>query len=805
MGSEYIQKRALWVVIGLWAITILPSVLFPYWAFMDDPGVLYQGSLGLSYPYNYLPNPHNGRYCPAYHLYYSLIYLFAGYSLPAYYLMQSLIILGVLLIIFNLAYRLSGTRWAGLSASILFLTSSPVAENAYTLGKPESRVTLLMMAAFGLFFHQLNRRNLTAIDWISWAAIPILILTAMLTKETSMVVLVFGLSGTALTLIWGREVFGHGERMIRWVCFLICAVFVIGGARILYFSLLPESAVRAYTKYPITASLIWDNFRFYLLQIPDVLLLVLCSITACLIALRQGSSTPAKQNLVFSIALCLTGLAYLSGMLLWRWPLSYYLLVPAAILSLAFSSLAFQVMPITRFRKVIWVMAGIILLSRFYTVPYGIYVARAQKSVDRTFTELMAAYADRAEPGQRLLVEDWPFFVEPVGKSNRLLTSIWHKEDLLVEGVRDLLDNEVPSPETLNLYNYDKVPDPDTRYPEIGDFVARFTGQREVPWMVRGVSPYRVASGESSFRDMGAILARLESKNYQWWGLHCSLPRPVPQLYRFSAGYQLYRVIEPPWLFWEGRWADGWIGKEAFCRIRMKEPAVPLVLSGTAPPAVIPSTMQIFHEGVSLGNHMLDEPGAFSIPIILERHGETDPKIRFQIDRTFVPLEMGGGRDDRRLGVILQLDQAPEVRWSGRWHDGWMGKESTTQVFWSGEGKLTVGFSGVVASAASPQVLHLSVEGRMDVLVYELPTGPFEFTATLEPAAGPPRYIPITLRAGRTFNPKAMGENEDIRDLSLRISAIRIPREAGLGKITDREPRMSGLRRAPTGAKQGSR
>lgn len=772
MESNIRKFWALGILGAVWAVTILPSVFFPYWAYLDDPEAIWRGSLAFDLPDNYLPNEYSGRFCPAYWLYYALIHLFSGFDLTGYYLAQSLTFLGSAALLFVMGNRLAGNWRAGFAAALLFLTASPVAENAYTLGKPEPRILLLMLAAAVIFFFRLESPK-THRAWMAWAGIPVLILLSMLTKETTMVLTVFGAAGLALTFLFRRRNPGFRSDAIRWGAFLLCVALVVAGARTLFYLLLSENAPKAYTNYPMTWAMVRDNLRFYFAQIPDIPILGGCAAASALLAFRRPVSV---RKAVFSASLCLTGWAYFCGMLLWRWPLGYYLLIPAGFFSATFAASFFQSKSDVGFSRMLWILAAIVLLTRVYTIPYGIYVARAQKSVDRAFTELMGEYAKRALPGQRLLVEDWPFYVEPVDKSNRLLTYIWKREGLEVQGARDFLDGETVDPETLRLYAYAKVPDFAERHAKTGDFVGRLTGNRAVPWFVRGVSPFVSVLEKSGFQEAGGELDSLVERRYEWDGVFWTPFRPVPSLETFSAGFRLYRVRQSPFVFWEsGRWADGWIGESATCRIRMTEPAAPFFVEGSVPPEGIPCEIRMFQDDEWIEAFPLNRAGSFSFPLILNATDRMGTELRFETTRTFVPREAGTGPDDRRLGAVLNISRGPEQKWEGRWSDGWIGRDATFKVFWPGKGTTTVRFSGTAIPGILPQTITVQGAGIEPQTMNIFDAGPFQFDVSVSPETGSPGYLPLFLSAERTVNPKNLGESEDTRDLSVHISAKRFP------------------------------
>lgn len=777
MKRESIQKYAFGIGVLFWALTILPSVLFPYWAYLDDTMVVWWARLGFDAS-KYLPHVNSGRFCPAYWFYYSLIHPFAGNDLRGYYLVQAFVFLGIVLLLDRLGHRLSGNRWAGPVAALLFLTAAPVAENAYTLGKPEPRVLLLLLAAFALFFRHLQVRNPQGGIRKAWLGIGVLLLVSMLTKETSMVALVFGLSGLGLSWFRGRRDPTGGGEARAWAGFFLCAVLVVGATRGLYYALLPADADEAYTQYAITSKLVRDNLAFYFQQTPDIFLLGIAAMVA--VWIRAGSRDGRGD---FSHALCWTGWAYVAGMLLWRWPLSYYLLVPAGLFAVAFAA---SLVPVIEGRRRIAIgfLAGVLVLSRLYTIPYGLFVVQAQKAMDRSFTELMTAYAEKAEPGQRLLVTDWPYYVEPVQKSNQLL-KIWGRTQLTVLGIRGLISGEQPDAETLKLYPTISPPKPGERSPRKGDFIAQMTGERATPWRVRGVSPFYPFEGASVVRQAGATLRPVDWQEMDWTGWVLEPLRPIPRRKTFSAGYWLFQVEQAPFAFWEsGRWDDGWIGKSAVCRIPMRESAAAFQVEMKIPEPASPGRIQVFQEGTRIAVQEWLKPGTVSFRLILSATDENGTRLRFELDQTFVPAQIGTGADDRALGAMLAIKKAPKIKWTGRWSDGWIGRRSVCHVFWSGQGEVTVRFAGTASSIAVPQNITIKGEGVSTQTISIPAAGDFAFDILAAPEGGPPRYLPISLQARQTTNPKALGQSADDRDLAVQISARRLPAAAEKSETT---------------------
>jgi hypothetical protein len=251
------------------------------------------------------------------------------------------------------------------------------------------------------------------------------------------------------------------------------------------------------------------------------------------------------------------------------------------------------------------------------------------------------------------------------------------------------------------------------------------------------------------------------------------------RLSTFSAGFRLYQVRQSPFVFWEsGRWQDGWIGEDASVRIRMVEPAAPFLLQGLVPPEGIPGELHVYRDEQKIETLHLDEAGSFAFPLVLTATNRLGTRLRLEASRTFVPREAGTGPDDRRLGVVLEIVRGPELKWEGRWSDGWIGTEATCRVFWPGKGTTTVRFSGTAIPGSLPQRIMIQGTEIESQTVEISEAGPFQFDVSVSPETGSPGYLPLFLKAEHTFNPKALGQSEDGRDLSVQVSAKRLAAEA---------------------------
>ena len=670
------------MVMGIWAVFILPSVFFPNWCYLDDPTNLWVGATIAEDPMLLMPTSDSGRFRPAYNLYYAIFHQFFGFNLRGFYLVQSLVFLIIAMLAFRVVAGCSKSpRW-GLAAAFLVLTSSPVAENAYTLGKadPILLLLLLLMSCCCAAFRWTGRGSRAAgiADGVAWLAWALLAVVALLFKETAVVFVVFAFSGVVaawlLKKVWNT---GDADSVCRTYLRLLTASLVsIGIVRLTAYLLVPPDASSEYTTYPITMSLVLGNLEYYLTQTPDVILMGLAAGAAGLISLSALVRSQVYGDIhrtVFSIALFMTGAAYMGGQLIWRVPMGYYLLIPAALFSIAgilFASMA----PPASSRRFIIILGGIFFLTRLYSVPYFIYIARAQIAQDKIFTDSITNYMSQASPGQRLLAVDWAFWEEPVIQANILVRNIHGRENLQVTGIKSFVQDLELTPEVLRLHGVTEIPGRDAFVPKQGDFILLDTGARPSSWVLRGVSP---RGGQDPAEILTLLntrygggnftMERVSGQTFGWKGIEIH-PAGIG-LKDYTFGYELYQVAgtpvhdeteaaQSPDLLWEGRWEDGWIGRKAAVAIASGMGADRLLLSGYVPSHVLPCRLTVTGAEGLMKDVLFERSGPFALIVDLDPSltGEV-LRLELNVSRTFIPKALGENDDTRELGI---------------WIDGWV-------------------------------------------------------------------------------------------------------------------------------------
>jgi hypothetical protein len=316
---------------------------------------------------------------------------------------------------------------------------------------------------------------------------------------------------------------------------------------------MPSDSNTTYTSFSISLNLIKKNFSNYFQQNPDfIILLILAMGLVCVylfVALsRRGKGVRYITEITSITSLLVIIFCYTCVLLFWRWTLGYYLYVPVGLLSIVVISTLYGLRYSfgTVSKKVFIMILGIIALTRLISIPYNIYVAKAQHTMSSLYSESIRTFENLAPTNSTLHVENWNFYGEEVLQSNLLVGKIDARPDLKVKGIEDLIYNRTPADETLKLYGWTEKMDPKARYPKNGDYVLVFTADLPTFWMVRAVIPYvntdsaliakgyklqLVSQDEVSYRL--PFLAN-DSKGLRW-------RIPVS-----SQGFKLYKVINTP-------------------------------------------------------------------------------------------------------------------------------------------------------------------------------------------------------------------------------------------------------------------
>jgi len=646
------------IIVLAWAIFILPSALNPSIFYLDDPSSLRIAKSLATDPHFPRPDAFSGRYFPFYWLYYGLLFKLFGVDLSIFYFIQAVFFLCSLVLTYQIVKKLTSSNTSGILAALLALTASPVAENAYTLSKAEPKILLYVLAGIylSIIYIEKNGSKRVFCSWATCISIASLAFIATLTKETAAIFLLFTFSCLFFTIFYNQVLRPSCRLNVRpcLIVFLISSVSILS-ARTLFYILRPVNGLSLYTSFKIDLPLVLLNLKFYLLQQPDIVAeAIAATVLTILYLLKRHESCPRHRITVTSIFL--TGLVYLAGQLVWRWPTGYYLLLPAFFFAIVAVTTIHSFVNVPRLKIIAYTASALLLVSRIYSIPYFSYIASIQKSQSVIYSEAIENYVLKAKSGERLVVEEWPFYAEPIVQSNHLIHDLFGRDDLQVVGVRDILDNTPADADTIKLYNITAIPDKSSRAPRKNDFVLALPGTTQSYWFLRGVSPSTNDRGSvyktNSYKLQSIADSRVER---QYLGFKSTFS--LPEIQTFSKSFKLYQVLNPwPEFDWDGKWSDGWISDKAKCTIHIPVPGKIYHLKCSAQGNLVPLALTIKRDAKVIIQTTLKKSGPFDFELPLASADESKAvSIQFNVNKTFNPKKLGISTDDRNLGLIIEI------------------------------------------------------------------------------------------------------------------------------------------------------
>lgn len=642
-------------------------MLFNQWFTLDIGGVF---AKALDYPDNVMwalsPYGRGGRYFPVYWLYnFAVFWLFPA-NIAANYIVQAILFITSLGLTCFLFYKLTNNAKATLIFGVAACLGGAVTENLYTLGKAEPLAYLFVIAILVIFFTMdLRRRNRSAMQF---ASISVLSALAIWSKETSLVLLVFCpvaiVASMTVNRVWIRSLRKSDCLQSYPILFLsIIAGYLL--SKVPYFIFPNDGGLTNYIDYKINLKLVVDNLVFYVTQQPDVLFfglaaLVLCSMAMLRLRAHEYRRMPKlRSNLIFVIGLLLMAWSYYLGLLIWRWPMGYYMLLPSIIFKFAaFYGLVFVYENKMFSTGLYRALCSMVFICIGYASIHSFYVASSQISYSRMYTEAVSKYLAVSKPNNRLIIESFPFYAEQVGNTEHLI-SIMSGKNRVVSGIADLLNPEVATPEILKLLSIsqEQLDNNVKSLPTKDDYLLVMTGDKLGTWFVRGVTPY--FSKDSILKKYGAYDMKLVAED-KLFSPSAYLNIWTNKLYFGSTyfGYKLYRVLDNrPKIFWRNRYPDGWIGKTASITL-FPEFGKHVLITVSTPNFNSPNRLNVTQDGVQIKSLALIEGKELSFEIC--NCGKKVPTIiKFFVEKTAVPRKLKINKDKRELGILIRAEPRP--------------------------------------------------------------------------------------------------------------------------------------------------
>ena len=651
----------------LWAVFSIPSIMLSQWFPLDLGGIFTIGkNFHKSLPWIISPYNGSGRYFPFYWLYNSFEFYLFGTNVAPYYLVQSIVFLGAALLTAVTLHKATGSlRLAGLLLIAIYF-STPVAENLNTLGKAEIVQFFLMMCIIIAFYqrHVTSRYKGGVTGFLVFASS--LFTLSIWTKETSIALFGFCMTGIVLAIILGR--IGKIKDLAAFIkdyLYLLLALIVglcISKAPYVIFT--SSTKTSSYTDYAITPQLVHENLSFYLHQQPDVITFGILALVLMFSAGRKlffnGSTTDCfkARGYILVMSLLAMSWAFYLALLVWRWPMSYYMLLPALMFKLCTAYgiyLTDLLSPVKRSLR--FATYGAMVLSTIYATFYIYYITSSQIAYSRIYTEALQKYL--SQPGQKktLIIESYPFYAEQITGTQNILQVVTGSS-FRIEGIADALDPAVTNNvDILKLLNVTRsqIDENIKNLPKQGDYLLAFTGNKLATWFLRGVTPYY--SEDSLLRRQGSYDMDLVAER------EITLPALYQNVWtgklaggETSIGYKLYRVVDnEPKFFWKGRYPDGWIGKKATLRINANY-RKPVVIRLSVPDFTLPNRVRISKDGRLIKKLEITDTNEMVFPLsnIVQGHAE----FQFEVQNVVVPKSIKLNKDKRELGLRIELDTA---------------------------------------------------------------------------------------------------------------------------------------------------
>jgi hypothetical protein len=441
-------------IAGVSLLVVWPTLIEQHWGLLDD-GVMLAVARELQKSWD-IPTSDVGRFFPAYFVYYALGYRFFGTETGGYYAVQALLIICTTLLLYAIVRKLTGSNGLGVLAALLFLTSSTIAENYYTVSKQEPRLILFLLSSLYCYIRadlaaqrsasQAIARGLPSCGALMWGiASAVSLMTAYLTKETTLMVLpasglwvlgAFWLEKSGARRTRTRAATGYlGLNLVTFALFMVAA----------YVSTpTPLPWAGTYTGaslglFPSVAML-----RYYLNVNFDVLLLVSLALAGLLTwSLLQP---PVLSVLASYAVFCLLCAAAYLALFVWLWkmPLAYYLLPVAAWAAIAISLwakiLVLDHSPSPVRSAVIFVLILALALSRFYSIP-ALYNAAVALKAWHKVNGQMVAWVSTLPVNSRVLLANVPGQHEYIFEAQLLLNLLYGRTDIAVAGGDNVEDS----------------------------------------------------------------------------------------------------------------------------------------------------------------------------------------------------------------------------------------------------------------------------------------------------------------------------------------------------------------------------
>ena len=334
MEKQIYRQWWFWIALLSPTLIMAPILLWPHYGLFSDADQVItfpryfldhyeEGLKRILFPFD------DGRYNPLFYGLTILIFAINPDSALIFYLAQWTMFVGANTVLAWSIYKVTGKNSWSIFGILLFCSAASIFENFYTLDKIEPRITFFSAILIGSFLNALLREDKLSLEIKKSMGYSMIFYTIQIffgvclvfSKENGVF---FAIS---LALCWAIGSIlhlwpSHIKRLFFRTALIQGAVFLIF---IALFKLLMKGDGR-YVIYSIDWSFIQANLTYYLTSSPELLLGLVCALYwfASLIYAPWRISRP--NQFAFMVFLSIALWVFFSGMILWRWPLDYYLL-----------------------------------------------------------------------------------------------------------------------------------------------------------------------------------------------------------------------------------------------------------------------------------------------------------------------------------------------------------------------------------------------------------------------------------------------------------------------------------------------
>ncbi|MBV9503933.1 MAG: hypothetical protein JO323_02900 [Acidobacteriia bacterium] len=662
-------------ILSLWILLILPAAFLNHFFPLDQGGLFEVGAAfpagpvddGAKDALHFMINPYlgKGRYFPVYWFFHDVLLfrLFSTHT-AGYYLVQSVLFLVSALIIGRILAKITPGASVMVWFGVAIFLSSPNAETLYTLFKAEPLILFFMGVIFALFYFESSEsRNRSIFRYLT---IAVLFTLSIWSKETSLalfVVPVTGIVAAAFLRRYGSLTDCCKVEVRRYLQLLFALGLGFGLSRVPYV-IFARDAGRlnaTYTTFAVSPKLVVDNLYFYVSQQPDVIGIGIVA-SLCIIFLMKRFLSHAEflesrtiSGFVFVVTMLALAWSYTAALMIWRWPMAYYLFIPSLLFRFAAAYGLFYVIEWRLVRKWRWMLlggTGAALLA--YSVVYLWYSAGSQVAYSRMYTEALRQYVSMSGPNDSLFFESYPFYAEQVGATAWILKLAFHAFRH-IQGMGDLVN---PALITSDMRSLLSVSDAylkanEKNWPKKGDYVMVVTGRDLGSWQVRGVSPF-YSDGSDLQRDGEYDMELVRANGLYFPAFFVNVWTHKPSIQPLYNGYQIYRVRSGPRFTWLGEFPDGWIGRQARLTLYPEFVSKVVVYISTSKYDPV-NSVTVSERGRLVRKEILRE--GIEQAIELKAGTGREPTVfQFEVASTFSPKRLHMNDDIRELGARIRLE-----------------------------------------------------------------------------------------------------------------------------------------------------